>query len=329
MFVSIIIPAYGKEALLKDCILHLRRAAMDNYEIIVVDDGTNPPLDVADPQTQLLRSPDNLGAAAARNLGASVARGDVLLFVDSDIMMLEPAYRRIIDFFQEHPRAVVQGVYSPEVPYDNFCSRYKAAYWSFNQSRFDPISFGVRTAIFAIRKDLFAEIGGFNPRSRVGEDKEFGLFLKEKQVAVFQDSRIQGTHHHPFDFLGLLSHHFQNAVNCALLLLRTRAQGSTTQGARWVARKQVIGMFLLPLAFASLALHSIAAVAGALLLCVVYLSHDFLVYAWRRHGFKFAALATFIYLLEDLVAAAGATIGVCRYFLLGRRDLDFIFEAKR
>ena len=64
-------------------------------EVVVADDGSSTPPDLgaAGPLTaQLVRQPDRgFRAAAARNLGASAASGDVLVFLDGDTVP-EPAY---------------------------------------------------------------------------------------------------------------------------------------------------------------------------------------------------------------------------------------------
>src|SRR5690606_12336104 len=85
---SVIVPAYNRAALLPRCLDSLRGQTFDDFEVIVVDDGSTDatPELVAEyvrreGRIRSLRQ-DNAGAATARNRGAETARGDYLLFLD-------------------------------------------------------------------------------------------------------------------------------------------------------------------------------------------------------------------------------------------------------
>ena len=87
---SIIIPAYNVADYLENCVESILKQAYDNYEIIIVDDGsTDETGKVAD---ELLRQSkkinvvhqSNGGASKARNTGMSRATGDYILFLDGD-----------------------------------------------------------------------------------------------------------------------------------------------------------------------------------------------------------------------------------------------------
>ena len=86
---SVIVPAYNAAAVLPRALASVSRQTFDDYEVIVVDDGSiDQTLSVADSfQTALtLRSikQENGGAAKARNTGAAAAHGRYLLFLDAD-----------------------------------------------------------------------------------------------------------------------------------------------------------------------------------------------------------------------------------------------------
>ena len=88
---SIIIPTYNRPERLKTCLDSLLNLDYppDNFEIIIVDDGSNQPLDtLVNPyQNQLnltLIRQNNSGPAKARNTGANAAQGEYLAFTDDD-----------------------------------------------------------------------------------------------------------------------------------------------------------------------------------------------------------------------------------------------------
>ena len=93
MKLSIIIPAYNAEAYLPQCLDSILAQEHQGREVIVVDDGST------DGTAALLeRYPDvrvihqeNSGMATARNRGLEAARGEYILFVDSDDLLTEGA----------------------------------------------------------------------------------------------------------------------------------------------------------------------------------------------------------------------------------------------
>ncbi|MEP7199108.1 MAG: glycosyltransferase family A protein, partial [Chloroflexota bacterium] len=83
---SVIIPAYNAAPTLGDCLRALRQQsfAHDQYEVIVVDDGSTDETAAMAEQcgARIVRQPKR-GPAAARNLGVTQARGEVVLFTDA------------------------------------------------------------------------------------------------------------------------------------------------------------------------------------------------------------------------------------------------------
>ncbi len=95
--VSVIIPYYNSKetiAILMESLKH-QLFNKDNFEVIIVDDGSTEQskdylenlLHDSQFRITLVRHKNNLGRSAARNSGAYIARNDVLLFVDSDVIL--------------------------------------------------------------------------------------------------------------------------------------------------------------------------------------------------------------------------------------------------
>ena len=87
---SIIIPVYNAEKYLVTCLESVLKQTYQNYEIILVNDGsTDSSYDIAKKFTEKhefikLYDQENQGASAARNNGIKVANGDYIIFLDSD-----------------------------------------------------------------------------------------------------------------------------------------------------------------------------------------------------------------------------------------------------
>src|SRR5688572_9807060 len=87
--ISVIVPVRNSPHDLRLCLGALRDAATPDAEIIVVDDGsTDDTASVASGMGMpVVALAQNSGPAAARNEGATRARGDILLFVDADVVV--------------------------------------------------------------------------------------------------------------------------------------------------------------------------------------------------------------------------------------------------
>ncbi len=86
--VSVIIPAYNEEKQIGKCLQSLSKQDYKDYEIIVVDDGSTDATKsiVQRFKNVRLKTQEHNGPGTARNLGAKVAKGEILVFVDSDMI---------------------------------------------------------------------------------------------------------------------------------------------------------------------------------------------------------------------------------------------------
>src|SRR3990167_8391560 len=84
--VSTIIPAYNEENDIGNCLKSLQAQSYKNNEIIVVDDGSSDDtVNIARKFKTKVLTQSHKGPGSARNLGASVAKGRLLVFVDADM----------------------------------------------------------------------------------------------------------------------------------------------------------------------------------------------------------------------------------------------------
>jgi len=122
MQVSAVIPTYGRPEDLSKLLNSLLRQAVKPLEIIVVDDKT--PTDVikvvcdeykakcqrANINLIYIKNPRKRSAAVARNVGTEKARGEFILFLDSDIILYPDFIEKILDVFKQNAHAIgVQG----------------------------------------------------------------------------------------------------------------------------------------------------------------------------------------------------------------------------
>ena len=106
---SIIVPVYKTEAYLRECIDSILNQTFQDYEIILVDDGSPDACPqmcdeyaAAHDRIRVIHQ-QNKGLLLARRAGISVAKGDYIMHVDSDDYLLPGALKRIHDTLTEHP----------------------------------------------------------------------------------------------------------------------------------------------------------------------------------------------------------------------------------
>lgn len=119
MRLSVIIPVYQVEEYIERCLTSIINQDCKDFEIILVDDATKDNsmalakkvLENVDIPVQYIRHEANRGLSAARNTGIDVARGDYLLFVDSDDALQERAINTFVSLIEQTHSDCIIGNY--------------------------------------------------------------------------------------------------------------------------------------------------------------------------------------------------------------------------
>jgi len=199
--ISVVIPVRNGGATLRACLeaVFSCESPDEEFEVVVIDDAsTDDTGEIAGkfPVT-LVHMDRRVGPAVARNKGAEQATGDVLLFIDADMILSPGALRGVKDAFIDPEMMACQGV-TESVPFnDGFVPSYRAlrnAFYTEQMAKHDyHINFGTRCA--AIRRSVFEELGGFDQSytDASNEDEEFGRRVNRRyRVRVSRD--IRGRH---------------------------------------------------------------------------------------------------------------------------------------
>jgi len=201
-------------------------------ELILVADGCNLPFAIPTSEkadVKLMELKQTRGPATARNIGAATAKGDLLLFVDADVILPHHSLSLISEFFQQGGKAAIAD-YSASPPLKNAAGKYKNSYMRLSYSRFPPpavVPAFLTSAAVCTRQD-FQKIGGFNEGYRLPsvEDAEFGQRLARAKISVLKIEGWSVYHLHDYSVVELIRVAFRRAAAIVRLKLRTRDQGN-------------------------------------------------------------------------------------------------------
>lgn len=108
--VSVIIPTYNRDAMLKEAVDSVLAQDYRDFELIVVDDGSTDStpkiLTTYHNDVTVIRR-NNLGVSSARNAGIKAASGQFIAFLDSDDLWMPQKLSKQIDFFNANPGALI------------------------------------------------------------------------------------------------------------------------------------------------------------------------------------------------------------------------------
>src|SRR5262249_50067799 len=153
-------------------------------EIVVVDDASTDDSSTVASRlgARVFRLPANAGPAAARNHGARHASGDILFFVDADVVVGPDAIARVGAALGRHPAtAAVFGSYDATPVDSGIVSRYKNLLHHYVHQSGAAEASTFWAGCGAIRRAAFEEVGGFDEaryRRPSIEDIELGYRLR-------------------------------------------------------------------------------------------------------------------------------------------------------
>jgi GT2 family glycosyltransferase len=207
--ISIVIPAFNSGRHLRLCLEALEAGRGAVRQVIVVDDGsTDDTRRIASEfQVDLLQTAGRKGPAYARNLGASAATGDILLFLDSDVCIRRDTIEKIQACFEADPALdALIGSYDSEPSSQDFLSQYRNLMHAFVHQTGDSRASTFWSGCGAIRRDLFLRHSGFSEdfeRPAI-EDIELGYRLVHDGRKLVLDRTIQVTHLKRWTFWNLV-----------------------------------------------------------------------------------------------------------------------------
>ena len=235
---SFIIPVYNRPEELQELLESIMHQSLGDYEVIVVEDGsTRTSEEVIQrfvPQIYSLYyyQIPNGGPSRARNIGASYAKGDYIIILDSAVVLPE-GYLRAVD--KALSSGDIDAFGGPDTASEDFTPIQKAINYAMTSTlttggirggsadameQFKPRSFNL-----GCRRTLFLQLGGFDVGMRFGEDIDFSLRLQEAGARTVLIPEAYVYHKRRVD----LRRFFKQVHNSGIarIHLETRHPGST------------------------------------------------------------------------------------------------------
>ena len=209
--VSVIIPVHNGAKCIGRCLNAVFASSYSPLEVIVVDDCStdNTVALVRQKGVTAYQLPEKSGPATARNYGAGCARGEILLFIDSDVEVRKETIASVVEDFRQNPEiAAVFGSYDDAPAENNLLSQYRNLLHHFHCQQSSTKAFSFWAGCGAIRKNIFKEFEGFNQKrynKHSIEDIELGYRICERGYQILLDKRLQVKHLKRWEFAQMIS----------------------------------------------------------------------------------------------------------------------------
>ena len=331
--ISIIVPVHNGGEHFHRCLKNLSRTEPSPHEIIIVADGESD---------GSWRIAESLGArvialavaggpARARNHGASAATGDVLLFIDSDVLVPADIVGRVAAIFRDDDElAALIGSYDDDPGAANFLSQYKNLLHHYVHQSAREEGFTFWGACGAVRREAFLELKGFDESYRKPsiEDIELGYRLRQAGHKIRLVKELQVKHLKHWRVWSLLkSDFFHRALPWTELCLRQRRLPNDLN-LKLSSRMSALLACALAAILAGAWWHrKLLAIAPLAALGLVILNAPLYRFFYRQRGLGFALRAVpwhwFYFFYSTVAFAAGGFVyfanhGISRTAKLGK-----------
>ena len=317
---SIAIPSYNSSKTITKLIESISTSNELPYEVILVDDcsSDNSMKTILEnyPWVKIIKLNTNSGPSRARNIGSSAANKEIILFLDSDVVLTLKAIGIIEERHRKNPEiAGLQGKYHWEAANPGLFPSYKALvnhYWFFNKSANTKVNFLVTYAC-TVKKSILLEMGGFNELYKGAdvEDYELGYRISEKYT-LLHEPELKVYHHFP-GFLKNTKNYIERGSQWFTLFMKNKKFDSS--GA--TSKNQAISRLLGGLSFFSIFLmivnQKLFVLFAFITLLYLLVNIRFFYFCLQKKGIKYFFLGIFFHYISSIVICFTMLLSVLKY----------------
>lgn len=316
IMISVIIPVYNGGKTIARCLSALLEQSKKPGEIIVVDDGSkdNTRETVKKFGGVVLLEQEHKGPASARNLGAKKAKGEILLFTDTDCVPDKNWVLEMTEPFKNREIAGVQGRYKTDQK--GLIARFVQLEIEDRYDRMrkrENIDF-IGSYAAAYRKDILLKFGGFDESFPMasGEDPEISFKLAAAGHKMVFNEKAIVYHNHVSTLRGYMRQKFWRAC-WRVLLYRKHPEKMTGESYTPQTLKfQIFSLYLSILCFLLSFVYPWLVYASSLLLLLFLLSTLPLSFKNARKSMLVGLATPFILVARTTVFALGLVYGMLK-----------------
>lgn len=319
---SIIIPVRNGGAQFLRCLKAIHQSTFSDWELIVIDDGSDDGSDLLARKfgkARLLRTGGQSGPAAARNLGARAVRGEYLFFIDADCEVHPDTLAKVADIFRAEPGLdALFGSYDDAPAATNFIAQYKNLFHHYVHQHGSEDASTFWTGCGAIRRSLFLALGGFDTQRYKRpsiEDIDLGYRLKQAGGRIRLAKQLQVKHLKTWNLFTLLkSDIFDRGIPWTRLILRYKVF-SRDLNLQTHNRVSVVAIYGLLLALAIGTFHPQSLFIGlGLAVLLLWLNIDLYRFFYQKRGLLFALRVVPLHWLYYVYNAISFGFGLLLYW---------------
>jgi len=321
-YMSVIVPAYNNQDTMEKCLKAIRESTYQDYEVIVVDCGSqDATCSIAKKYAdKLIESPTKFDRSHARTAGIAAANGQIIVNIDSDIVIRPDTLTEINNYFSKHREIdALTGLLSKEHPNHNFFSQYKNLYMHYIFRKLPEKVTFLYGSIYAIR-DETAHI--YASDIKIADDTALGQKLVScgKKIAFLRDLEV--IHLKKYTLLSFVKNDFQIPFDWAKIFLKYKGWkqlGRNKIGYAHSPKEQLVSVVLAPAIFLLflVALFGYASIKLLLFPILVWavLNFPFFMYLTKERGLIFGLLGFFVTFLDNIIMAIGILCGFATTFM--------------
>lgn len=270
----------------------------------------------------MVSTPAGAVPAFARNEGAAQATGDVLVFVDSDVIVHHDALALIRRRFEEEPElSALMGAYDDRVATRRLAAAFRNLLHHHVHERAAGPAQTFWAGLGAVRREAFEAAGGFDSaryRRPSIEDIELGLRLADRGSKIILDPAVRGTHLKNWTLREMLATDFRARGIPWVQLMLERRSIPTMLNLGWRERASTV----VSVAAAAELLRGRVVRAAVGASALVVLNQPLYRVLGNRLGAVRALACVPLHVAHHLAAAASVPAGVFAYLLMRRRGLE-------
>lgn len=316
MKISCIIPAYNPENITR-LLDSIKENSKKPFEVIIVDDASINSFEIKEDEFVIVRNDKNLGPSGSRNRGAHRAAGEILVFLDCDILIPENLFSKIDTFFHENSEFDLwSGSFSEYSCSTNISTKYKSSYMRAIHDEAPKDANFVLGACVAVKKKDFIS---WPSEMRFAEDSFWAhqyIYLYGKRIYFDRNTRVD--HYKKYIWKNWLKNDFEIAAGmvCSFLsFYRSRKERSFSH----VSNKQKVAVLLAPAAIISFVFGlNILAISCTALWLMTSLELIFRISKYSRLNL---VLVLILFFINSLAHFSGIVFGTIKFISVKNRKL--------